>query len=923
DGLPSTSTDPTGNVSTMTRDLRGLVLRARAPRVERGQPDLVSQFVYDRRGLLTDLRDPGGVVTHTSYDATARLTESTYAFGTPEASTTTLALDAAGRTRTTTLPDDSVITHAYLQGYLASLTAVHRTTGVARGTRSFTRDGLGRMTRGVATTPRATGTPDVVTTDLTWDSRGEPVDETTTFRGRALHTGYRRDSRALVRGIEYPDGSLVTRDVDALGRPQSVGFSGGATAEFSWRLGQLRGQLMRNPAGTLIHAADRTIDTLERTTGQRSFAASGQIGDERRLLDDSGRIRLETLQLSAPGFAPVARTRGALYGGAGWVDAVSEARSLGAAPATAPTTNLEVQAYLAAQLPAAVTTTLGRDDAGTLAGETRPGFTPYAATLSTRSHRISTYRVPFVAGDQTVTYDGLGRVTSDATNRAEWDAFGFQTSSEKVAMPGATHFDYVPDVAGRRIAKLGPTTQQRFGLAGWDVLTVDNGTAFTSRILYGAQYDQPLRVEPATLPPFNLGANLRGDTDKTIDDAGAVLEFAEYSPYGTRTLTNAAGSVCDEGTGATCPPISLPRDPWSGSPFGFGGQWQDLETGNYFSDHRTYSPRLRGFTGPDPLGFIDSFDLHAFAAGDPLNHTDPFGLSMQDGGMRDPGYDPGRGLFGDLGGHAHSIISGDEGFGTVSASYRPHAISDCRSTTGKGAAWCTDMVDQYGWFQGADPNLGVLERTIVEPWGKHVFRPLLHRVGAVANGIGRPLGLPDLVQPKDGWDILLMGAGSATIVVASGGAAAGGAVTGPELVLAGGGAAAVPAGTAAAAAGGGAIASTVALAKAGDDGGGSEDTDGSFDVSDWSGYPEGERPSGPLKKLEGEQYDAARKAANKENARLHRADPSLKGKQLHEVKPVKFGGSPTDPSNKVALSPEQHQKFTNWWNALLRSIERW
>ncbi|MCC7000472.1 MAG: RHS repeat protein, partial [Deltaproteobacteria bacterium] len=42
DGLPSTSTDPTGNVSTMTRDLRGLVLRARAPRVERGQPDLVS-----------------------------------------------------------------------------------------------------------------------------------------------------------------------------------------------------------------------------------------------------------------------------------------------------------------------------------------------------------------------------------------------------------------------------------------------------------------------------------------------------------------------------------------------------------------------------------------------------------------------------------------------------------------------------------------------------------------------------------------------------------------------------------------------------------------------------------------------------------------------------------------------------------------
>ncbi|MCC7000379.1 MAG: RHS repeat-associated core domain-containing protein [Deltaproteobacteria bacterium] len=781
----------------MTRDLRGLVLRARAPRVERGQPDLVSQFVYDRRGLLTDLRDPGGVVTHSSYDATARLVESTYAFGTPEASTTTLALDAAGRTRTTTLPDDSVITHAYLQGYLSSLTAVHRTTGVARGSRTFTRDGLGRMTRGVATTPRATGTPDVVTTDLVWDSRGEPVDETTTFRGRALHTGYRRDSRALVRGIEYPDGSLVIRDVDTLGRPQSVGFSGGATAEFSWRLGQLRGQLMRNPAGTLVHAADRTIDALERTTGQRSFAAPGQIGDERRMLDDSGRIRLETLQLSTPGFAPVARTRGALYGGAGWVDAVSEARSLSAAPATAPTTNLEVQAYLAAQLPAAVTTTLGRDDAGTLAAETRPGFTPYAATLSTRSHRISTYRVPFVAGDQTATYDGLGRVTSDATNRAEWDAFGFQTSSEKVAMPGATHFDYVPDVAGRRIAKLGPTTQQRFGLAGWDVLTVDNGSAFTSRILYGAQYDQPLRVEPATLPPFNLGANLRGDTDKTIDDAGVVLEFAEYSPYGSRTLTNAAGSVCDEGTGATCPPISLPRDPWSGSPFGFGGQWQDSETGNYFSDHRTYSPRLRGFTGPDPLGFIDSFDLHAFAAGDPLNHTDPFGLSMQDGGMRNRGFDPGRGLFGNMGDHAHSIINGDEGFGPVSPVIRPHAVADCRFSTGKGAAWCAEMVDQYGWFQGADPNLNWFERNIVEPWGAHVFRPVARKAFMVVQGGMMALGGKMALRPETLGDAIAMGLGSATATVYTGGAAAGGAVAGPELVLAGAGTAAVPASTAA------------------------------------------------------------------------------------------------------------------------------
>ncbi|MGK9123893.1 hypothetical protein M1D52_07220 [Olivibacter sp. SA151] len=40
----------------------------------------------------------------------------------------------------------------------------------------------------------------------------------------------------------------------------------------------------------------------------------------------------------------------------------------------------------------------------------------------------------------------------------------------------------------------------------------------------------------------------------------------------------------------------------------------------------------------------------------------------------------------------------------------------------------------------------------------------------------------------------------------------------------------------------------------------------------------------------------------------------LKGFQIHEINSVKFGGSPTDLSNKILLTPSEHAKYTNFWN---------
>ena len=94
-----------------------------------------------------------------------------------------------------------------------------------------------------------------------------------------------------------------------------------------------------------------------------------------------------------------------------------------------------------------------------------------------------------------------------------------------------------------------------------------------------------------------------------------------------------------------------------------------------------------------------------------------------------------------------------------------------------------------------------------------------------------------------------------------------------------------------------------------------------FSRIDWSGYPEGaQRPSGFYRVLDGEEYDIARKLANSTNSKIHRLNPELSGLQIHEIHPVKFGGSPDNIINKLFLTPEEHAKFTVFWNNIMRNL---
>ena len=63
--------------------------------------------------------------------------------------------------------------------------------------------------------------------------------------------------------------------------------------------------------------------------------------------------------------------------------------------------------------------------------------------------------------------------------------------------------------------------------------------------------------------------------------------------------------------------------------------------------------------------------------------------------------------------------------------------------------------------------------------------------------------------------------------------------------------------------------------------------------------------------------------ADRVNRKTRNADRArYEGMEIHEIHPVKFGGHPTDPANKMVLPVEQHRLLNGWWRRRQSILER-
>ncbi|MBA3241725.1 MAG: Ig-like domain-containing protein [Acidobacteria bacterium] len=202
-------------------------------------------------------------------------------------------------------------------------------------------------------------------------------------------------------------------------------------------------------------------------------------------------------------------------------------------------------------------------------------------------------------GSTNFTYDANGNLTSDGVNTYTWDA-----RNRLASISGGTTASFSYDAFGGRTGRTtnGQTTSYLYD--GANAVQELSGSTPVANMLAGGVDEVFSRADGAGAK--TLLADGLGSTLGLLDSSGAVETNYTYEPFGGTAQT---GSVSDNTTQ-------------------YVGREHDGATGLYYYRARYYSPTLGRFISEDPIGFAGGDEnLYAYVGNDPVNHTDPSGLS--------------------------------------------------------------------------------------------------------------------------------------------------------------------------------------------------------------------------------------------------------------------------------------------------------
>jgi RHS repeat-associated protein len=150
----------------------------------------------------------------------------------------------------------------------------------------------------------------------------------------------------------------------------------------------------------------------------------------------------------------------------------------------------------------------------------------------------------------------------------------------------------------------GSANQFMWDLAGRLPLLLKDGT---TAYVYGPSGLPLEQVSGSTTYYFHH--DQIGSTRLLTDSTGSSQATYQFDPYGN--LVASTGSIAN--------------------PFQFCGQYRDPEAGLYYLRARYYDPTTGQFTTPDPA-VTATREPYAYSIGNPLNASDPSGLSQTYGG---------------------------------------------------------------------------------------------------------------------------------------------------------------------------------------------------------------------------------------------------------------------------------------------------
>ena len=251
-----------------------------------------------------------------------------------------------------------------------------------------------------------------------------------------------------------------------------------------------------------------------------------------------------------------------------------------------------------------------------------------AATAGARDpgHLLDTVVVD--GASRAISHDGRGRITDDGNFEYVYDPFNRLVAASP---SGTSSFSesYTYDARGRLIEVYdhAETERREQVYDGPQMIASYLEGNLDWEATWGPGLDHLLQWrhvsaaggERTYIPLRDHRNNVVGLWDT---DAASLTGLADFSAQGRMTLFNDDETVScqEEGSGLVCGQLA------GAFPFGFNSAWRSRATGLVSMRHRWYSPLLGQFVSHDPLEYIDSKNMYAFAALDPVNGWDPWGL---------------------------------------------------------------------------------------------------------------------------------------------------------------------------------------------------------------------------------------------------------------------------------------------------------
>jgi len=216
------------------------------------------------------------------------------------------------------------------------------------------------------------------------------------------------------------------------------------------------------------------------------------------------------------------------------------------------------------------------------------------------------------------SYDDNGNLADDGTYKYYYDCENRLTDVNDQSDDRVASYKY--DYLGRRVKKTIHETQTtiHYCYDGTQVIAEynSNGTLLRA-FIYGDGIDEPICMAGSSGTLYYYHFDGLGSVAALTDVNGTFVEYYEYNVFGEPT-------IWDVNT------MEIVESSVVGNPYMFTGREYDSETDLYYYRARYYRPSIGRFLQPDPIGYVDSYNLYTYCGNNPPNWIDPWGLKPGD-----------------------------------------------------------------------------------------------------------------------------------------------------------------------------------------------------------------------------------------------------------------------------------------------------